>query len=139
MILPLVKGLLLTLKRFLNPFTCVTESYPDARPRLAKRFRGLPELQIGEDGREKCVACGLCAKVCPSQCISIEGAEDEQFRRYPSMYELDSFRCIFCGFCEEACPERAILLGDVFELATDKNSGVLDKEKLLESARKRKL
>ncbi|MBM4053810.1 MAG: NADH-quinone oxidoreductase subunit I [Planctomycetes bacterium] len=138
MILPLIKGLALTFQRFLNPFTCVTESYPDTRPRLAKRFRGLPELQIGEDGREKCVACGLCAKVCPSQCISIEGAEDEHFRRYPKMYELDSFRCIFCGFCEEACPERAILLGDSFELATARNSGILDKEKLLESARRRK-
>lgn len=132
MIIPLIKGLILTLSRFLNPNTCVTEQYPDERPKLPPRFRGLPELQMGQDGREKCVACGLCARVCPSQCITVEGDEDETHRRYPKIYELDSFRCIFCGFCEEACPVRAIILSDTFELATGQNSGVLNKEKLLD-------
>jgi len=136
MILPLLKGLALTLRRFLNPKTCATELYPEERPKLSTRFRGLPELQIGKDGREKCVACGLCAKVCPSQCISIEGAEDETHRRYPKTYELDAFRCIFCGFCEEACPVRAIILRDTFELATYEKKDVFDKEKLLDLTRK---
>ena len=137
MIVPLVKGLVLTIRRFLNPNTCVTMQYPDERPKLATRFRGLPELQIGKDGREKCVACGLCVRVCPSQCIYVEGAEDETHGRYPKIYELDSFRCIFCGFCEEACPVRAIILKDTFELATGRDSGILDKEKLLDLTRKR--
>ena len=139
MIVPLIKGLALTIKRFLNPNTCVTMQYPDERPILAPRFRGLPELQIGKDGREKCVACGLCARVCPSQCISVEGAEDETNRRYPKVYELDAFRCIFCGFCEEACPVRAIILRDTFELATYANKDVFDKERLLDLTRKRNL
>lgn len=139
MILPFMKGLALTLKRFLNPRTCVTVQYPEERPKLASRFRGLPELQIDNDGREKCVACGLCARVCPSQCIIVEGAEDEAtHKRYPKVYELDAFRCIFCGFCEEACPVRAIILRDTFELSTYQNKEVFDKEKLLELSRKRK-
>ncbi len=137
-IIPLIKGLFLTLKRFLNPGTCVTQQYPEERPKLPARFRGLPELQIGDDGREKCVACGLCAKACPSNCISVEGAEDEAHRRYPKIYELDAFRCIFCGYCEEACPVRAIILRDTFELSTYQGKGVFDKEKLLELTRKRK-
>jgi NADH-quinone oxidoreductase subunit I len=112
--------------------------YPDERPELATRFRGLPELQIGKDGREKCVACGLCAKVCPSNCIYVEGAEDETQRRYPKTYELDAFRCIFCGFCEEACPIRAIILKDTFELSTYNDKDIFDKEKLLDLTRKRK-
>ena len=139
MILPLIKGLVLTLKRFLNPKTCVTIQYPDERPKLSTRFGGLPELQIGKDGREKCVACGLCAKVCPSNCIYVEGAEDETHRRYPKIYELDAFRCIYCGFCEEACPVRAIILRDTFELATYQNKDIFDKEKLLDLTRKRDL
>ncbi len=139
MILPLIKGLALTLKRFLNPSTCETIQYPEVRPKLASRFRGLPELQIGKDGREKCVACGLCAKACPSGCIYVEGAEDETHRRYPKTYELDAFRCIFCGFCEEACPVRAIILRDTFELSTYENKQVFDKDKLLNLTRKRDL
>ena len=138
MIIPLIKGLALTLKRFLSPSTCVTMQYPDERPELATRFRGLPELQIGKDGREKCVACGLCAKVCPSNCIYVEGAEDETQRRNPKTYELDAFRCIFCGFCEEACPIRAIILKDTFELSTYNDKDIFDKEKLLDLTRKRK-
>ncbi len=139
MILPLIKGLALTLSRFFNPKTCATIQYPEEQLKFSSRFRGLPELQIGKDGREKCVACGLCAKVCPSGCINVEGAEDETNRRYPKVYELDAFRCIFCGFCEEACPVRAIILRDTFELATYKNKEVFDKEKLLDLTRKRNL
>ena len=140
MILPLIKGLVLTIKRFLNPSTCVTVQYPDERLKLSARFRGLPELQIGKDGMEQCVACGLCAKVCPSQCIYVEGASDEETqRRYPKIYELDAFRCIFCGFCQEVCPVRAIILRDTFELATYENRGIFDKEMLLDLTRKRNI
>ncbi len=140
MILPLIKGLALTLKRFLNPNTCVTMQYPDERPKLSSRFRGLPELQIGKDGREKCIACGLCAKVCPSQCIYVEGASDEEAqRRYPKIYELNASRCIFCGFCEEACPARALMLRDTFELSSYASENIFDKEKLLDLTRKRNI
>lgn len=140
MILPLIKGLILTLKRFLNPNAVVTMQYPDERPKLTYRFRGLPELQIGKDGRERCIACGLCARVCPSQCIYIEGATDNATqRRYPQIYELDAFRCIYCGFCEEACPVRAIILRDTFELSTSHNKAVFTKEQLLDYTRKRKI
>lgn len=140
MILPLVKGLLLTLRRFFNLGAVVTLQYPDERPNLAPRFRGLPELQVGKDGRERCIACGLCAKVCPSQCIYIEGASDETTnRRYPKIYELDAFRCIFCGFCEEACPVRAVMLRDTFELSTYQSKDIFEKKQLLDLTKKRNI
>ncbi|MCF6157005.1 MAG: NADH-quinone oxidoreductase subunit I [wastewater metagenome] len=140
MILPLLKGLILTLKRFFNPYAVVTMRYPEERPKLASRFRGLPELQIGKDGRERCIACGLCARVCPSQCIYVEGATDEATqRRYPKIYELDAFRCIFCGFCEEACPVRAVMLRDTFELSTDHSKAIFDKAQLMDYSRKRNI
>lgn len=53
MILPLLKGLILIIKRFFNPNAVVTQQYPEERPKLPSRFRGLPELQIGKDGRER--------------------------------------------------------------------------------------
>ncbi|UJS18889.1 MAG: NADH-quinone oxidoreductase subunit I [Candidatus Jettenia sp.] len=140
MILPLLKGLILIIKRFFNPNAVVTQQYPEERPKLPSRFRGLPELQIGKDGRERCIACGLCAKVCPSKCITVEGATDKTTqRRYPEVYELDAFRCIFCGFCEEACPVRAVILRDTFELSTYQNKDIFDKKQLLDLTKKRKI
>lgn len=140
MILPLIKGLILTIKRFFNPNAVVTQRYPEERPKLPSRFRGLPELQIGKDGRERCIACGLCAKVCPSKCINVEGATDKTTqRRYPQVYELDAFRCIFCGFCEEACPVRAVMLRDTFELSTYQSKDIFDKKQLLDLTRKRNI
>ena len=68
-----------------------------------------------EQGRAKCVACGLCPQICPANCIKLVPGEDEQGNRYPLIYEIDEFRCIFCGYCQEVCPEEAIHVGTHYE------------------------
>jgi NADH-quinone oxidoreductase subunit I len=68
-----------------------------------------------EQGRSKCVACGLCPQICPANCIKLVPGEDEQGNRYPLIYEIDEFRCVFCGYCQEVCPEEAIHVGVHFE------------------------
>jgi NADH-quinone oxidoreductase chain I len=99
----------------------------------AKRWRGIQYFEKDEHGKTKCVACGLCMIVCPSQCIYIETAEDEEGRRYPLTYELDATRCIFCGFCEEACPVKAIFMGKNYEwVEGDRKGYTMTTEKLLE-------
>jgi NADH-quinone oxidoreductase subunit I len=71
--------------------------------------------------------------VCPSQCIYIETAEDEEGRRYPLTYEIDATRCIFCGFCEEACPVKAIFMGKTYEWVEPQRKLLLmNTERLLE-------
>jgi len=112
--------------------------YPDEKWTPYPRFRGLHELQRDEDGKEKCVACGLCSTVCPSECINLVGAEDKNGNRYAETYEIDMFRCIFCGYCEEVCPEEAIFLRQDYELATESVKGrVYDKERLLVPLKKK--
>ena len=113
MILPMLKGLMLTLNRFFSK--PITVQYPEERIPSAPRWRGVQYFEKDERGKTKCVACGLCMAVCPSQCIYIETAEDEEGRRYPMTYELDSSRCIYCGFCEEACPVNAIFMGRTYD------------------------
>jgi len=131
MIIPLLKGLWLTLgKCFSKP---VTVQYPEEKVPPAPRWRGVQYFEKDERGKTKCVACGLCMVVCPSQCIDVEAAEDEEGRRYPSRYEIDSTRCIFCGYCEEACPVNAIFMGKGYEWVERKRGSLfLDTDRLLE-------
>ncbi len=88
----------------------VTIQYPEEKKELAGRHRSLHRLMKREDGKPRCVACMLCATVCPAECIYIEAAEDPdpEIQKYPSTFVIDLKRCCFCGFCVEACPEDAI-------------------------------
>ena len=88
----------------------VTIQYPEQKKDLASRHRSLHRLMKRDDGKPRCVACMLCATVCPSECIVIEAAEDPdpEIQKYPSTFVIDLNRCCFCGFCVEACPEDAI-------------------------------
>ena len=132
MIVPLIKGLWLTLtKCFSKP---ITVQYPEEKIPPAPRWRGYQFFEADEQGRTKCVGCGLCMVVCPSQCITVETAEDEQGRRYPSRYEIDTTRCIFCGYCEDACPTNAIVLEPIeFPTGYTRESLIYTKSMLLES------
>jgi NADH-quinone oxidoreductase subunit I len=88
----------------------VTIQYPEARKELSPRHRSLHRLRPREDGKPSCVACMLCVTVCPSECISVEAAEDAdpEVQKYPARFVVDLNRCCFCGFCVEACPVDAI-------------------------------
>ena len=84
-----------------------------------------------EQGRAKCVACGLCPQICPANCIKLVPGEDEQGNRYPLVYEIDEFRCVFCGYCQEVCPEEAIHVGVHYENAEyERDRFVYDLERL---------
>ncbi|HHT50553.1 MAG TPA: NADH-quinone oxidoreductase subunit NuoF [Eubacteriaceae bacterium] len=50
--------------------------------------------------KDKCKACGICAKKCPVNCIS---------GKPKTPYEIDQDQCIKCGTCMEACPFGAII------------------------------
>jgi NADH-quinone oxidoreductase subunit I len=131
MIIPLLKGLAFTLGRFLS--RPITTQYPEEKVPPAKRWRGIQYFEKDEKGKLKCVACGLCMAVCPSQCIHIVTAEDEEGKRYPLTYELDALRCIFCGYCEEVCPVNAIFVGKNYEwVERERKPFLMNTEKLLE-------
>ena len=85
-----------------------------------------------EDGKAKCVGCGLCPTVCPANCIKLVPGEDEKGNRYPLVFEIDEFRCIFCGYCQEVCPEEAIHVGRHYENSEYSREGfVYDLERLM--------
>jgi NADH-quinone oxidoreductase subunit I len=109
-----------------------TRLYPEEKPALPPRYRARIVLTRDPDGTERCVACNLCAAVCPPDCIEVVKAETPDGRWYPETFRINFARCIFCGFCEEACPTAAIQLTPDFELADyDRASLVYDKPDLL--------
>jgi len=110
----------------------VTVEYPKEKLQTYPRFRGVHALLSDpETGDTKCVACMLCATICPSQCISVVGEETSAGRSHPASFELDLARCVFCGLCEEVCPVAAIVMTRHYELATyDKADLLLTKATL---------
>ncbi|MGD0398546.1 MAG: NADH-quinone oxidoreductase subunit I [Syntrophobacteraceae bacterium] len=110
---PFLKGLGYTLGNFFRK--PVTVQYPDEKTQRSARWRGLHRLNVDEKGDLKCVACGLCAAICPSQAIAMVPYEEEGKTRYPIKFVVDELRCVFCGFCQEACPKGAISLTEVYD------------------------
>lgn len=108
-----------------------TVEYPEEKPELSPRYRGRIILSRDPDGKERCVACYLCAVACPVDCIALQATEEEDGRRYPAFFRINFSRCIFCGLCEEACPTYAIQLTPDFEMSEyDRENMVYEKEDL---------
>jgi NADH-quinone oxidoreductase subunit I len=90
--------------------------YPEEQWYPPDSYRGRPVL-VEENGRPRCVACGLCARACPPLCISMQAHEvDDIKEREPAWFEINMLRCIYCGFCEEVCPEEAIVMSKEYDL-----------------------
>jgi NADH-quinone oxidoreductase subunit I len=101
-----------------------TIQYPEEHRKLPERFRYIPILLYetnAETGvrEDRCTACGICAKVCPPQCIWIVRDKDEKGKPItrPSEFYIDTTICMNCGLCAEFCPFDAIKMNHDFEIA----------------------
>ncbi|GAB4390040.1 MAG: NADH-quinone oxidoreductase subunit NuoI [Thermodesulfovibrionales bacterium] len=129
----ILKGLALTLKTMFTP--AVTRQYPEEKRPAMPGFRGMHAfVRDPETGRERCIACGLCGAICPSQCIHIYTTESPEGKKVIDRYEIDLLRCVFCAFCVEACPVGAISLSEHFEYSgSTREEFYMTKEKLLDN------
>jgi len=128
----IIHGMSITIRAFFRPK--FVRQYPEERWVPPAVFRGRPVLVVEDTtGVERCVACGLCARVCPPLAIQVQAAETELDKeRYPELFEINMLRCIFCGFCEEVCPEEAIIMSKDFELTfSNPQDAIYGKDKLL--------
>ena len=133
----IVRGLLITGGVFLRNMWkwctgrkgAVTAYYPEEmRPDYAAGNRGKHVLTQRPDGSPQCIACNMCATVCPAKVIEIEAGfdpDDPVHPKYPVRFEIDYSRCVFCGLCVEACPEDAIrMVKEVPNLPTYDRGGL---------------
>ena len=63
-----------------------------------------------------CVACTMCARVCPDNCIDVQGYDTGYVRRV-ERYDFVMEWCCFCGFCQDVCPTQTLSLAAAFDYA----------------------
>ena len=114
-----------------------TVQYPEEQLIQPEESRFIPFLVYNEgaDGKKEvlCTSCGICAKVCPPQCIWIVRSNDPVTNRpipEPTEFYIDADICMNCGFCAEYCPFDAIKMDHDFDIASY-NRNVYNMEKLL--------
>lgn len=119
----------------------ITVQYPDEKVAVPERFRFVPFLIVEDEdhptraGKDWCTSCGICAKVCPPQCIWIVRGSDPDTGRPipdPEAFFIDIDICMNCGYCAEYCPFDAIKMDHDYELASyDRTTHhIHDKERL---------
>jgi NADH-quinone oxidoreductase subunit I len=115
----LIKGLGVTLKHMLQ--RSITQEYPDEKPDLPPRTRGVIALK-----QENCTVCYKCSRECPDWCIYIDAHKETHppasGGRARSVKVLDRFAidyalCMYCGICVEVCPFDALFWAPDFEYA----------------------
>jgi NADH-quinone oxidoreductase subunit I len=101
-----------------------TIQYPEEKLPVPEEFRYTPFLvyDINENGEiiDRCTSCGICAKVCPPQCIWIVRTNDPETGRpvpAPMDFYIDIDICMNCGLCAEYCPFDAIKMDHDYELS----------------------
>jgi len=136
-VLPILRGHWVTLTAFFKSLflgQASTIQYPEQQRPVSDRYRGIHILTEREDGSPKCVACYMCATVCPAECIYIEAGErpEETIEKYPTRFEIDLLRCVYCGFCVDACPEEAIIMSRENNLVgTSRAELIIDRDRLM--------
>src|SRR5881296_2186080 len=115
----LVKGLGVTLKHMLQP--SITQEYPDEKPDLPARTRGVIALK-----QENCTVCWKCSRECPDWCIYIDahkethppaGGGRARSAKILDRFAIDYALCMYCGICVEACPFDALFWSREFDYA----------------------
>jgi NADH-quinone oxidoreductase subunit I len=116
----LLRGLATTLRTMTR--RSVTRQYPDERPELPPRSRGVIALL-----EENCTSCMLCARECPDWCIYIDSHKEtipatspggrDRVRNVLDRFDIDFSLCMYCGICIEVCPFDALFWSPEFEYA----------------------
>jgi NADH-quinone oxidoreductase subunit I len=127
----IIKGMAVTARNFVGSYVSnerlTTVQYPEERLEPKEAARNFPFLVF--DGKDpqaglRCVACQICEKECPPQCIYITKSKDKKpdyvgkAQFYPAIFDIDTSVCMSCQICVEVCPFDAIKMDTEYEYST---------------------
>lgn len=126
-----IKGIIKALKTGLKLLSSkpITYRFPPETG-LTKEFRGRHILNP-----EKCVGCGLCAKVCPNKAIEMieRNTADNSKKRVARLPQIDYSKCCFCGLCVDVCPSAALqMTNSSIMVAMNKDELLFPPERLVQ-------
>jgi NADH-quinone oxidoreductase subunit I len=111
----------------------VTVNYPEQKLSFAPRYRGVHEFEAN-----KCIACDMCAKACPVDCIYIDKSGPRRIDRKTGIideadpkngqllrFAIDYSKCLFCALCTEPCPTVCIHMGKLHDLSSYTREGAV--------------
>jgi NADH-quinone oxidoreductase subunit I len=114
-------GMRITLKYLFSK--TATVQYPYEKIAFAPRYRGIHEFEA-----DKCIACDLCAKACPVDCIYIDKSAPRKIDKATGKvdtsggellrYAIDYQKCMFCALCTEPCPTACIHMGKNHDMSS---------------------
>jgi NADH-quinone oxidoreductase subunit I len=84
--------------------------YPEERMVMPERTRGFLFNDVA-----KCIACNMCVKQCPIDCITLETIKGADKKNVLTSYKINMGRCMHCGLCVEICPPKSLTHTDGYE------------------------
>ncbi|MBE3591387.1 MAG: 4Fe-4S dicluster domain-containing protein [Thermoanaerobacter sp.] len=95
----------------------VTRKYPFEKREPFEKARGRIENDI-----DKCILCGICQRVCPSNCI--------QVNRKEGRWAFQPFECIICGACVESCPTKSLTMAKEYRPISNEKYEIVQKKEV---------
>ena len=100
----------------------VTLEYPYESLPVPDNARYLLHNEIDD-----CIVCDKCAKVCPVDCIDIEGIKATETigmtsdgtpkRIHAAKFDIDMSKCCFCGLCTTVCPTECLTMTKTYDFS----------------------
>ncbi|MBX7242265.1 MAG: 4Fe-4S dicluster domain-containing protein [Bacteroidia bacterium] len=100
----------------------------------------LENIPVPDNGRyrlhmeaDDCIVCDKCARICPVDCITIEGikagetlgvtSDGSKKRIHLPVFDIDMAKCCFCGLCTTVCPTECLTMTKVYDYSeTDRDN-----------------
>lgn len=95
-----VQGMMVTARYMFRPAETTTLEYPHKKIEIGPNYRGRLMNDV-----ERCIVCELCAKVCPTNCITMDWEIGKDKSRILHNFDIDMTICLYCSLCTDVCPD----------------------------------